>query len=147
MTAREFQAVLFDWRGTLFHDEDEADWIRASAASIGRTLTSAEVNALVEGLPPAAEHPEVIAAHRTADGLAGLHRAAVLLGLGMAGFDAELALACHDRDGNLSASMPYPDTAPVLNTLKNCGVRIGVIRDIHYHLARHFDHHGRTDST
>jgi FMN phosphatase YigB (HAD superfamily) len=46
--SRAFRAVLFDWRGTLFHDEDEADWIRASAASIGRALTSDEVNALVE---------------------------------------------------------------------------------------------------
>jgi len=56
--AGRFDAVLFDWRGALFHDQDEADWIRASAASIGRTLTSAEVNALVEMLPVAAEHPE-----------------------------------------------------------------------------------------
>jgi hypothetical protein len=51
--SRVFRAVLFDWRGTLFHDEDEADFIRASAVSIGRTLTSAEVNALVERLPGA----------------------------------------------------------------------------------------------
>ena len=36
--AGAFRAVLFDWRGTLFHDEDDAAWIRASAASIGQTL-------------------------------------------------------------------------------------------------------------
>jgi len=48
-----FRAVLFDWRGTLFHDEDEADWIRASAASIGRSMTSSDMIALVEGLGPA----------------------------------------------------------------------------------------------
>jgi hypothetical protein len=53
VVASGFRAVLFDWRGTLFHDEDEADWIRASAASIDRTLTSAELNALIEGLPAA----------------------------------------------------------------------------------------------
>jgi hypothetical protein len=45
-----FRAVLFDWRGTLFHDEDDAAWIRASAASIGQTLTTHEVNARVEML-------------------------------------------------------------------------------------------------
>jgi hypothetical protein len=45
-----FRAVLFDWRGTLFHDEDDAAWIRASAASIGQTLTNQEVNARVEML-------------------------------------------------------------------------------------------------
>lgn len=140
--SRVFRAVLFDWRGTLFHDEDEADFIRASAQSIGRTLTSAEVNALVERLPAAAEHPEVIAAHATADCSPDLHRAAVLLELGLAGFDQDLALACHDRDGNPNASMPYPDTAEVLQTLKACSVRIGVISDIHYHLAPVFEYYG-----
>ena len=50
-----FRAVLFDWRGTLFHDEDEADWIRASAASVGRRMTSSDMIALIEGLGPAAQ--------------------------------------------------------------------------------------------
>jgi putative hydrolase of the HAD superfamily len=140
--SRNFRAVLFDWRGTLFHDENEADWIRASAASIGRTLSSAELTALVQGLGAAAEHPDVVAAHRTADCSADLHRAAVLLELGVAGFDHELALACHDRDGHLDASMPYPDAAAVLKTLKACGMQIGIISDIHYHLAPHFHHYG-----
>jgi len=138
---RAFRAVLFDWRGTLFHDEDEADFIRASAASIARTLSSAAVNALVERLPAAAEHPDVIAAHKTADCSPDLHRAAVLLELGLAGFDHDLALACHERDGNPSASMPYPDTVQVLQRLKVCGVRIGVISDIHYRLAPLFEHY------
>ncbi len=37
-----FSVVLFDWRGTLFHDESDEDWIRASAASTGRTLQAGE---------------------------------------------------------------------------------------------------------
>jgi FMN phosphatase YigB (HAD superfamily) len=134
--------VLFDWRGTLFHDEDEADFIRASTVSIGRTLTSAEVNALVESLPAAAKHPEVIAAHRAADCSPDLHRAAVLLEPGLAGFDHDLALAWHDRDGNPHAAVPYPDTAQVLQGLSASGVRIGIISDIHYHLAPIFDYYG-----
>ena len=64
-------AVLFDWRGTPFHDEDDAAWIRASAASIGQTLTTQEVNARVEMLGAAAEHPQVVAGHQTADCSAG----------------------------------------------------------------------------
>ena len=78
-----FRAVLFDWRGTLFHDEEEADFIRASAASIGRSMSPSEVIALVDGLGPAAEHPEVVAAHQTADCSADLHRAAVVLELSL----------------------------------------------------------------
>jgi len=51
----EFRAVLFDWRGTLFHDEDDADWTRASAASIGRTLSPQQANALSFMIGAAAE--------------------------------------------------------------------------------------------
>jgi len=49
-SAAPFRAVLFDWRGTVFHDEDDAAWIRASAASIGQTLRTQEVSARVEML-------------------------------------------------------------------------------------------------
>jgi HAD superfamily hydrolase (TIGR01509 family) len=66
----------------------------------------------------------------------------VPLELGLAGFDHDLALACHDRDGNPNASMPYPDTADVLQRLKARGVKIGVISDIHYHLAPVFEYYG-----
>ena len=64
----------------------------------------------------------------------------MLLELGLAGFDEELAVACHDRDGELGASMPYRDTAAVLKELKARGIRIGVVSDIHYHLRPHFEH-------
>ena len=32
--ANSVRAVLFDWRGTLFYDERDAEWLRASTASI-----------------------------------------------------------------------------------------------------------------
>ena len=53
MTDR-FRAVLFDWRGTLFHDESDTEWIRASAASIGRGLSTDEAQALANSLAAAA---------------------------------------------------------------------------------------------
>ena len=36
--------MIFDWRGTLFHDISDDDWIRSSAESIGRTLSDEEIN-------------------------------------------------------------------------------------------------------
>jgi FMN phosphatase YigB (HAD superfamily) len=136
------RAVLFDWRGTLFHDEDDAAWIRASAASIGQTLTTQEVSARVEMLGGAAEHPQVVAACQTADCSAELHRAAVLLELRHAGFDDALAHAICDRDGDLRATVPYADAPAVLERLKAVGLRIGIVSDIHYPLRPHFDHYG-----
>ena len=50
------------------------------------------MNARVEMLGAAAEHPQVVLARQTADCSAELHRAAVLLELRLAGFDDALAL-------------------------------------------------------
>jgi FMN phosphatase YigB (HAD superfamily) len=141
MTDR-FRAVLFDWRDTLFHDESDAEWIRTSAASIGRSPSTGDADALAKMLGAAADHPEVLAARSTADCSAELHRAAVLLELRLAGFDDELALAICDHDGDVAATMPYPDTPGVLRDLKALGMRISVISDIHYDLRRHFVHYG-----
>jgi hypothetical protein len=80
-----FTAVLFDWRGTLFHDESDQDWIRASAASIGRTPSDDEVDHLAKRLGAAAEHPLVRTARERADCSVELHRAATLLQLRLAG--------------------------------------------------------------
>jgi FMN phosphatase YigB (HAD superfamily) len=137
-----FRAVLFDWRGTLYYDESEADWIRAAAASIGRVLSNDEVTALVGQLDAAADHPDVLEARRRADCSLDLHREATMLELQLAGFDRELARASHDRDGDLAASRPYPDTENALRQLRACGVRIGILSDIHYSLAPQFEHAG-----
>jgi hypothetical protein len=118
-----FRAVLFDWRGTLFHDEDEADWIRASAASVGRSMTSSQMFALLEGLGS-----EVIAAHQTADCSADLHCAAVLLELRLAGFDDQLAHACHDRDGHLNALSAFNTVVRDQRAmLRGAGERMAVV--------------------
>lgn len=140
-----FKAVLFDWRGTLFHDESDEDWFRASAASIGRTLSDAEVAGLAQGLAASESHPDVAATRPRADCSVELHTAATLLQLRVAGFDDELALAVLERDGNLVASFPYPDAAEVLRALKARGARVAVISDIHYDLRPHFAAHGLAD--
>ena len=129
-----FSAVLFDWRGTLFHDESDRDWILASAGAIGRQMAESEANLLAQALADVDQHPQVREARQQADCSLALHRAATLLQLRLAGFDPDLALAVWQRDGNPLASFPYPDTAPMLRTLKARGVRVGIISDIHYDL-------------
>jgi phosphoglycolate phosphatase-like HAD superfamily hydrolase len=140
-----FSAVLFDWRGTLFHDESDRDWILASAAAIGREMAENEADRLAQPLADADDHPQVQQARQQADCSPALHRAAALLQLRLAGFDPDLALAVWQRDGNPLASFPYPDTAPVLRTLKARGVRVGIISDIHYDLRPMFEYHGLAD--
>ena len=144
--AQAFSVVFFDWRGTLFHDESDADWIRASAASIGRAVSVEEATVLARALGNVAGHPDVRVARQRADCSLELHRAAALLELHLAGFDDELALAIWSRDGVPGASVPYPDMPGVLNILKSHGMRIGIISDIHYDLRAGLRWHHHADS-
>jgi hypothetical protein len=38
VTGRPFDAVLFDFRGTLFNIQDDPTWLKCAAARIGRDL-------------------------------------------------------------------------------------------------------------
>jgi HAD superfamily hydrolase (TIGR01509 family) len=137
-----FRGILFDWRGTLFHDLSDAEWVRASAAAIGRTLSDADVLAITGAIERAAADPAVVAAVARADISAEAHRAATLLHFRTAGLDDALARAIYERDGMLDASFPYPDAPRVLREVKARGCRIAVLSDIHYDLRPHFRHHG-----
>jgi len=136
------RAVLFDWRGTLFHDLSDADWVRVSAASIGRQLEPAEICRINAAVVHAATDPAVKTANARADASADVHGAASLLQFRVAGLDKELALAIYERDGMLDASFPYTDVPHVLRELKARGARIAVVSDIHYDLRPHFRNHG-----
>jgi FMN phosphatase YigB (HAD superfamily) len=61
-----------------------------------------------------------------------------LLHFQLAGLAEDLAEAVWARDGELGTSLPYPDTAVTLATLKQAGMRIAIVSDIHYPLQRHF---------
>jgi FMN phosphatase YigB (HAD superfamily) len=141
VTGMTLRGVIFDWRGTLFHDLSDADWVRGSAAAIGRTLSDDDVLAITGAIERAAADPVVAAAVARGDVSADAHRAASLLHFRTAGLDDALALAIYERDGMLDASFPYPDAPGVLRELKERGCRVAVLSDIHYDLRPHFRHH------
>jgi FMN phosphatase YigB (HAD superfamily) len=136
------RGVLFDWRGTLFHDLDDEEWVRLSAASIGRDLPNEEVRRINASIARAEGDPAVQAASARADNSREAHRAASLLLFQTAGLDDELARAIYERDGLLDASFPYTDVAETLCELKARGARIAIVSDIHYDLRPHFRNHG-----
>lgn len=128
------RGILFDWRGTLFHDEDDVDWVRASAAAIGRDFSVAQAKEVLARVAATSQHSDVVAARRRGDCSVDLNRAATLLEFRLAGYDDDLALAIWQRDGSPGVSLPYTDVPEVLAELKTCGMRIGVVSDIHYDL-------------
>lgn len=137
-----FRGVLFDWRGTLFYDQPEADWLRASAATLGQTLSDAEIARMLDAVTAAESDPRVIDSRREADCSLERNRAAAELLFEVAGIDAALGRAVWQRDGDPSAIQPYPDSAEVLRALRARAARIAVVSDIHYDLRPLFAAHG-----
>ena len=113
-----FRGVLFDWRGTLFHDLSDEEWVRISAQALGRHLSDAEIRGINTAIAQAENDSGVRDAKLRADASPSAHRAASLLHFRRAGLDDDLALSIYERDGMLDASFPYPDAARVLRQLK-----------------------------
>jgi FMN phosphatase YigB (HAD superfamily) len=142
MNAPFFDAVLFDYKGTIFNDEADVAWVRAAAASIGRTLSDEEIAEILErGEHVLATRPEIKEMIDRCDTSFAVHREANLTWLRACGIDDELAIAIWARDGHPDATFPYPDAAPVLAALHRAGIKVGVVSDIHYDISEHFVRH------
>ena len=134
-------AVLFDFRGTLFGDEEDMVWIRSAAAGIGRALTDAEIETFLAQGAVVSEDPEIKALLDRCDTSLDVHREANLRWLRAVGVDDELAIAIWARDGHPDATFAFPDAAPVMTTLRERGIRMAVVSDIHYDIRDHFRRH------
>jgi HAD superfamily hydrolase (TIGR01509 family) len=145
----EFEAVLFDWRGTLVVDWPDEWWIQEALAATNRTPRPGEVASICEALAAAGEIPGVAAALQEADLSADQHRAANMAWFDEAGLDAELATTLYDLDFD-SRSHPFAaDAIGVLSSLRDRGVRTAVVSDIHFDLRPEFDAagmHGLVDA-
>jgi HAD superfamily hydrolase (TIGR01549 family) len=134
-------AVLFDFRGTLFGDEEDATWIRSAAAGIDRALTDEEIDEFLARGAVVAEDPEIKALLERCDTSLDVHRKANLRWLRAVGVDDDLAIAIWARDGHPDATFAFPDAAPVMAALQEHGIRMAVVSDIHYDIREHFRRH------
>lgn len=147
MTERPFDAVLFDFRGTLFNIQDDPTWLRCAAARIGRDLDEGEVARLCRHLDDTlAARPDLSAALEHCDTSIEVHRDALLAWFAAAELDDELAHAIwsHDHE-DPAANYPFPDTEPVLRALHEHQILVAVVSDIHYDIRAHFVRHGLAD--
>ncbi len=131
-------AVLFDFRGTLFGDIDDAAWIRNAAARIGRPLTDDDIDSIIDRLAETEGIPEISAALGRSDISLEAHREANLRWFSEAGIDDELAIAIWAYDGDPEGTFAFPDSAPVMSALQEHGVRMVIVSDIHYDIREHF---------
>jgi len=115
-----FSGVLFDFSGTLFDDKSVLDPARdlVSDAVITRVLS-------------VVDSPEGIAARRGCDVSRERHRAVWTALISEAGpYSSVVVDAIYGALTDPAAWTPYPDTARVVTTLHERGLRVGVVSNI-----------------
>ncbi|MFE9673994.1 HAD family hydrolase [Streptomyces sp. NPDC006259] len=145
--------VLFDFSGTLFRIESAERWLRAVLETTGTVLPESEVGGTARALEAAGALPggadpvrvprELAGLWRVRDESAELHRAAYTgLSRQVPLPDPALHEALYDRHMRPAAWTPYPDARHVLSTLRERGVRVGVVSNIGWDLRPVFREHG-----
>ncbi|PXY31125.1 HAD family hydrolase [Prauserella muralis] len=142
------QAVMFDFSGTLFRLEQDETWLDdltdhegdpldiEAQAELMRRMT-APVTQVVE-LEGELQH-----AWENRDLDPGLHRKVYLEVLRQSGIpQVEQAKALYNRLIDPAEWTPYPDTEPVLKTLADRGVRVGVLSNIAFDIRPAFAERG-----
>ncbi len=126
-----FDAVIFDWSGTLVHDPSTEDRLALAFARLGRTDVS-EMEAACQALTRWENDPEIVAAQIDADTSSSKYYAAELLHFQRAGLDEELASILLHVDEWPESRPLYSDSLQTLRTLKEKGCRVQVLSDIHF---------------
>ena len=125
------RAVIFDWRGTLVLTPTFRGWVTEALRRIGRdTAQAADVAAALD--PARMDAPGV-------DADADLHRAAYYEAFRTAGLDDELADSLYAVESDPAFNPFAVDAGPTLRELRDAGMRIGVLSDIHFDIRPAFD--------
>ncbi|MEW1777686.1 HAD-IA family hydrolase [Streptomyces sp. NPDC086777] len=146
-------AVLFDFSGTLFRIESTESWLRAVLAETGAALSETELTQAARALEAAGAQPggalpvavpaELSDMWAVRDESAELHRAAyTAMSRRVMLPDPALHDALYERHMDPLAWTPYPDAAPVLRTLREHGIGVGVVSNIGWDPRPVFREHG-----
>ncbi len=138
VTDRQFDAVLFDWCGTLVEYPTREQRLAHVLERLGRPHDRRTVDALAMAYGAAKAHPEVIESDRHSDLSAANHEATKLLICRLAGFDDELAAAIERSYADLTTYRTYPEVVEVITTLHRRGVEIAIVSDFHVDLRPWF---------
>jgi FMN phosphatase YigB (HAD superfamily) len=138
MTARRFDAVLFDFGDTLFHRAGGPPVMVELAAARGSTVTEADVQRVWDEVQAAARTPESLAKGRDLSEEA--HRREWLaLYEAFDAIAAGLGAAVYEHEMEPGGWVPFTDTEPVLRALRDEGVRIAIVSDAGWDIRVMFD--------
>jgi HAD superfamily hydrolase (TIGR01509 family) len=138
VAATPVSGVLFDWRGTLVCDPAEELWLAAAAARLDRDLDSSSIGMLLHEVEIAARRPDFAQRLAVADCSAADHRAVNLDLFRAAGMDEDLAVELYELDFDPNFHSFYPDVADVFASLRERGVAIAIVSNIHFDVRPEF---------
>lgn len=132
------RAVLFDWRGTLVVDLTDVEWVARALTAVGREADDAAVERIVATIAPADGAENRLDAPGM-DCDAVLHRRTFLDVLADAGLDPALAEALYAVESDPRNNLFAGDVVDTFAALRERGIRIAVVSDIHVDLRPAFD--------
>lgn len=130
---RNFDAVIFDWSGTLVYDPPLRERVALAFARLGRQ-GEPEIDDISVRLAAYEKEPAVVAAQVDADTSTEKYRAAELLLFELAEIDEALAAALLQVDEWPESRPLYPEAVPALAALKAQGCQTLVLSDIHFNI-------------
>ena len=137
-----FHGVLFDWRGTLVVCPTVEGVVAEALRRLGRPADRSTVGELATRLERARD--DLDAPGMDAD--AALHRSTYLRVLADLGLDPELVGELYEVESDPGYNPFADDAAPTLRALRNAGLRIGVVSDIHVDIRPAFASAGLEDA-
>lgn len=147
MTAQRtrFDAVLFDWCGTLVEYPTHEDRFRPILERLGRPHDPDTLKRLVHAYEAAETEPAAMQADKRCDLSARDHAATKHLICEVAGIDSELATEIERSYGDFATYTTYPEVVDVITSLTDAGVKVAIISDFHVDLRPHLDLLGLLD--
>lgn len=136
--------ILFDWRGTLVVPPTLEEWVSDGLHRVGRVREERDVQELAaritasNGIDDRMDAPGI-------DADASLHRRIFMDVLSDAGIDAPLADALYASESDYTRNPFATDAASTIRVLKESGLRIGVVSDIHFDIRPAFADAGLVD--
>ena len=128
-----FRAVLFDWRGTLVVSPTPEAWAGEALRRLGRPVDAARDLAVRLGrVEEELDGPGV-------DADPTLHRDTYLRVLRGLGLDDELVTSLYDVESDPAVNVFADDAATTMHRLKDAGLRLAVVSDIHLDIRPAFD--------
>jgi FMN phosphatase YigB (HAD superfamily) len=131
-------AVIFDWRGTLVTTLTESEWVEQALLAVGRDASPGSIDGTVSAIARANGEQDRLDGPGV-DSDAAVHRKTYMGVFADAGLDPALAESLYAVESNPRHNPFALDVPQTLEALRERGVRVAIVSDVHFDLRPAFD--------